>query len=463
MIKENQRLLNHLNVLSDGLILLLSLPIAFWIRFYVLPDGLISVPLSQYMVLNVLLMLAHLLLYGGLGLYSSHRKTTLKKELFRLWVVNILIMAVLLSVLFISHKVDYSRAALAIYFVVGTGVLSCKRIALRLILRRLRRKGYNQKHVVILGGGTMALHYLRSIRAQRQLGYSAAGYIASDPSELLAEVDYLGTFEDLVPILEQLQPDEVISAIELGDYHRTPQIIEACEKAGIKLSIIPFYAEYMSANPQFDAVGSIPLLNIRRIPLDNWGNAFCKRLMDIVGSLLLLILTSPAMLVCAIGVRLSSPGPIIFRQERMGKDKKSFFMYKFRSMRVNDAETTGWSTNHDARKTAFGAFLRKYSLDELPQFWNVLKGDMSLVGPRPELPHFVVQFKEEVPLYMVKHQVRPGITGWAQVNDLRGDTSIKARIEHDIYYIEHWDLLFDIKILLMTVFKGKFKNSEQLR
>ena len=138
-------------------------------------------------------------------------------------------------------------------------------------------------------------------------------------------------------------------------------------------------------------------------------------------------------------------------------------MYKFRSMRVNDAETTGWSTNHDDRKTAFGAFLRKYSLDELPQFWNVLKGDMSLVGPRPELPHFVVQFKEEIPLYMVKHQVRPGITGWAQVNDLRGDTSIKARIEHDIYYIEHWDLLFDIKILLMTVFKGKFKNSEQLR
>lgn len=462
MIRENQKLLNRLNVISDGLILFFALPFAFWFRFYVLHDGVITVPLSQYMVLNVFLMIAHLVLYAGFGLYKSFRKLTLRTELARLWLVGFLVMAVLLSFLFITLETNYSRIALTIYFVFGSGVLSCKRIALRLILRYLRKEGYNQKHVVILGGGKMALTYLTEIKTQRELGYQAGGYVAERPSKQLSELKWLGTFDDLYLILDRLQPDEVISAIDMEDYPRTPQIIRACEKAGIKLAIIPFYAEYMSSNPEFDAIGSIPLLNIRSIPLDKWGNAFCKRLMDIIGSLLLLIITSPLMLFCAIGVRLSSPGPIIFKQERVGLNKKRFYMYKFRSMRVNTEQDTGWSTNHDDRKTAFGAFLRKYSLDEFPQFVNVLKGDMSLVGPRPELPHFVGQFKDEIPLYMVKHQVRPGITGWAQVNDFRGDTSIKARVEHDLYYIEHWNLLFDIKILLMTVFKGKFKNNEQL-
>jgi len=180
-----------------------------------------------------------------------------------------------------------------------------------------------------------------------------------------------------------------------------------------------------------------------------------------VGSLLLIVLTSPVMLFAAIGVKLSSPGPVIFRQERIGRDKKPFSMYKFRSMRVNGGQDTGWSRDHDDRKTKFGALIRKCSIDELPQLFNVLKGDMSLVGPRPEVPFYVEQFKEEIPLYMVKHQVRPGITGWAQVNGFRGDTSIRGRIECDIYYIEHWTLFFDIKILFMTLFKGII-NSEKL-
>ena len=203
-------------------------------------------------------------------------------------------------------------------------------------------------------------------------------------------------------------------------------------------------------------------MNIRRIPLDNWANAFLKRAMDVAGSLVLMILTSPLMLFAAVGVKLSSPGPVIFSQERVGRGKKPFSMYKFRSMRVNPRQETGWSRDRDSRKTKFGAFIRKFSIDELPQFFNVFKGDMSLVGPRPEVPYYVEQFKEEIPLYMVKHQVRPGITGWAQVNGLRGDTSIKERIEHDIYYIEHWSPAFDVKILFLTLFKGVV-NSEKLK
>ncbi len=463
MIRENQKLLNQINVISDALILFLSLPFAFWFRFYVLPSGIITVPLQKYWALNLSLMLGHLLCYAAFGLYSSLRRTALSKELSLLCFSSVLNLSASLSFLFLFWEMHYSRMTLAIYFVLSLGVVSCKRILLRLYLRRLRRAGYNQKHVVLLGTGVTARSYLKAIQTQRSLGYHAVGYVARQAAPDMDSLSYLGSFDRLESILERLQPDEVVAALDAEDLPLTPGIINLCEKLGLKLSLIPFYAEHMSSTPQFDSIGNIPLLNIRRVPLDNWGNAVCKRLVDIAGSLALILLTSPIMLVCAVGVRLSSPGPVIFRQQRVGRNKKKFSMYKFRSMRVNSQQTTRWSTDRDERKTPFGAFLRKYSLDELPQFFNVLKGDMSLVGPRPELPHFVEQFKDEIPLYMVKHQVRPGITGWAQVNDLRGDTSIRARVEHDIYYIENWSLWLDIKILFVTIFKGKFKNSEQLR
>ena len=215
---------------------------------------------------------------------------------------------------------------------------------------------------------------------------------------------------------------------------------------------MPFYSDYLPARPTIDVLDECKLINVRQTPFDNLLNAAVKRGLDILGSLILIILTSPIMLVTAIGGKLSSPGPIIFKQERIGLNKKPFMMYKFRSMRGNVQQETGWSKDYDPRKTHFGSFIRKFSLDELPQFFNVLKGDMSLIGPRPELPFFVEQFKEEIPRYMVKHQVRPGITGWAQVNGLRGDTSIKKRIEYDLYYIENWTPAFDLRILIMTAF-----------
>lgn len=463
MIKENQRVLNGLNIISDGLIVFLMLPLAFWLRFFVLPGGIINVTLRDYMIINLVLAVVHLFIYAAFGMYRSFRGVPLMRELSRLWTANVLVLVLLMSYLFIQKGVHYSRLVLGIYFVLAVCALSIKRFFLRRMLRRLRASGYNQKYVVVLGNGPVAQSYLNVIRGDCELGYHALGYVDTQQGEREDKLPYLGGFDTLESVLEEYRPDEVVSAIEMEDYRRTPQIIAACEKAGVKLSIIPFYADYMPSNPQFDNVGGIPLLNIRRIPLDNWANAFVKRAMDIIGSGLLLIVTSPIMLICAIGVKLSSSGPVFFKQERVGRYKKKFYMYKFRSMRVNAKQDTGWSSDHDDRKTKFGAFLRKFSLDEFPQFLNVFKGDMSLVGPRPEIPYYVEQFKDEVPLYMVKHQVRPGITGWAQVNGFRGDTSIKGRIEHDVYYIEHWSVLLDIKILLMTVFGGKFMNSESLR
>ncbi len=460
MIKENQKLLNYINIISDGLIIYISLPLAFYFRFYVLTGGMITVPLVSYMRLGFLLTAVQLFTYAAFGMYRSFRHKLMKKELSQLLWASILDLLLLLSGLFLFHEAHYSRWTLALFFALSFSFLGLKRIVLRLTLRYFRQKGYNQKHVLILGGGKTALAYRRAIETDKALGYSCAGYVADSPAPGWMDVSYCGKFEELEGILLQTRPDEVVSAIDLEDYGRMPGIIAACEKDGTKLSILPFYAKYIPARPQFDEVGGLPLLNLRRIPLDNLVNAFCKRALDIIGSAFGLVVLSPVLLVCAIGVKLSSPGPVIFRQMRVGRNKKRFYMYKFRSMRVNGEQDSAWSRRADGRRTHFGSFLRKCSLDELPQLWNVLKGEMSLVGPRPELPHFVEQFREEVPLYMVKHQVRPGITGWAQVNNLRGDTSILKRIEYDVYYIEHWSFGFDIKILLMTVFRGKFLNDE---
>ena len=250
--------------------------------------------------------------------------------------------------------------------------------------------------------------------------------------------------------------DEVAITLNLNEYHKLEQIVAICEKSGVHTKFVPDYYNFISTNPYTEDLDGLPVINIRNVPLTKTVNRMIKRLIDIIGSIVALILFSPIMLVVAILVKKSSPGPIFFAQERIGLGNKPFKMYKFRSMGVQDPkkEAKEWTTKNDARVTPVGRIIRKTSLDELPQFWNVLKGDMSLIGPRPERPLFVEKFKEEIPRYMIKHQVRPGITGWAQVNGFRGDTSIRSRIEHDLYYIENWSLGLDIKILFLTFFKG---------
>ena len=460
MIRENQELLNRLNVLSDAIILYVMLPFAFWLRFYVFPDGYMNILLPNYLRLGIVVTLLQLFTFAAFGLYQTTRRTRIRQEVSRIIAGSLLDMLLLVGWLYLRHDVHYSRLVLALYCILCIGTLGAKRVFVRTSLRKLRASGKNQKHILLIGDGQSARKYIAAIQAEPELGYQVDGYIArSHISDFPAT--YFGGYEALEKVLEYVQPDEVISAIEMSDYELTPHIIEECEMAGIKLSIIPFYAEYMPAHPQFDDVGGIPLMNIRRIPLDNFANAFVKRAMDIVGSLVMILLLSPVFLICAIGVKLSSPGPVFFTQERIGKDRKPFNMYKFRSLRVNDEEKTAWTRQTDDRRTRFGSFIRKYSLDELPQLFCVLAGKMSLVGPRPEIPHFVDQFKYEIPLYMVRHQVRPGMTGWAQINGFRGDTPIKDRVEHDIWYIENWNLWLDIQILWRTAFGG-FVNEEKL-
>ena len=458
MIKENQRLLNQLNVVCDGLVVFCSMLLAYWIRFYVF-TGIEGIPFAYYLTLAAVAVALCLVLFASAGLYASHRTVRFHREAAKVLSINSMVTVVLLAGLFVFRLEHMSRWTLIFFFGISSVGLVCRRAALRLVLRHYRRQGYNQKHVVLVGDGKAARRYLRKVLDDRNLGFQVDGYVAA--SYGWEELPYQGPYEELEQVLDRLRPDEVVVAIPAEEEWVMPRVIAACEKTGTKASVIPFYVDYIPSNPQIDNLNGLPMINLRRVPLDNLGNAFIKRAMDVVGSLVLILLTSPLMLIAAVGVKLSSPGPVIFRQERVGKDKKTFYMYKFRSMRVNAREQTGWSTDRDSRKTRFGAFIRKCSIDELPQFFNVLKGDMSLVGPRPEVPFYVDQFKEEIPRYMVKHQVRPGITGWAQVNGFRGDTSIQGRIEHDLYYIENWSVLFDCKILLKTVFN--VVNREKLK
>ena len=233
------------------------------------------------------------------------------------------------------------------------------------------------------------------------------------------------------------------------------EIVDACEEEGIKAEIIPDYYKYFPAKPSVDMLDDLPIINIRYVPLDDAFNKFKKIIEDYFVAIVAIIITSPIMLITAIAIKLESPGPIIFKQERIGYNGKPFMMYKFRSMKVQDEEEekSQWTTEDDPRKTRVGTFIRKMSIDELPQFFNVLKREMSVVGPRPERPYFVEQFKKTIPKYMVKHQVRPGLTGLAQVNGYRGNTSIEKRIEYDIRYVENWSLVLDIQIMLKTIFK----------
>lgn len=458
MIKENQNLLNKVNAISDIVILFISMTLAYLIRFYIFSPDTDYIRLITYIEFSVFIIPINLIVFNLFDLYHSFRTTSFIKECNQIIKSNTVLIAILLSLLFTLKLVHISRLVIVIFYFVNIMLVIAKRFFLRRILSKMRTNGMNLKHVIIVGAGEVANEYLNVIKNNKNFGYNYSGYVANNSN---FEGEKLGEYSNLYTVLDKHKPDEVVCALDISDAKYIERIVSDCEKSGTKISIIPFCYKYIPSQPYIDQIGNIPLINLRRIPLDNLGNAFIKRTIDIVGSFILIICTSLIMLFTAITIKLTSVGPVIFKQKRVGLNKNLFTMYKFRSMRVNSQEKTGWSTNNDPRKTMFGSFIRKFSIDELPQFFNVLKGDMSLVGPRPELPHFVENFKDEIPLYMVKHQVKPGITGWAQVNGYRGDTSIKKRIEFDIYYIENWNILMDISILFKTAFKG-FKNNEQI-
>ena len=462
MIRKNQRLLNAVNMALDAILIFVSYLVATYIRFDIMYGQKPALEQGwnlHFLRAAALYTVALVAAFYAFKLYGSYRFQSQIRELSVIFMINAVGVSVVTGILYVTKIVDFSRLALFLFFVFSTLSVSAKRICLRALLRYFRKQGYNQKHVIVVGNGHFARQYIEDVKKRPYLGFVVDGYVSKTDKRGMGR--RLGEYEELEAILERYSADELIVALEPHEIRFMEQVLACADKEGTKVCIIPFYNDYIPTHPVVDVVGRTKLINIRTTPLDNVLWQIVKRVMDFAGALVLIVLTSPLMLIAAIGVRLSSPGPIIFKQGRIGKNKKEFRMYKFRSMRVNDAENSAWSTNVDPRKTRFGSFIRKYSIDELPQLFNVLKGDMSLVGPRPEIPFYVRQFKEEVPLYLVRQQVRPGMTGWAQVHGLRGDTSIEKRVEYDIWYIENWSIWLDIRILFMTAFGG-LKNSEQI-
>lgn len=458
MVKENQKLFNRLNVISDAAMGFIAVVLSYVFGFYVLKLQK-NFPLDVYVKLALIFIPVQLLAFGCMGLYSSFRVKRFASELGRLAGAFAVDGLFIIAMLYLVKIFNFSRLTLAMFLGLDFVFIAVKRFIMRKTLKSLRKKGFNKKFVIVIGSGAAAKDYLRSIEEEKDFGYECAGYV-SDTQTLPAK--WLGGFDKLTRVLELKAYDEAVCALDAEESRMLGEVVDACELTGTKLLVIPSIYRYMSVTSTVDVIGNVPLLNVRNIPLDNLGNAMLKRLVDIAGSAVLLVLTSPIILVSMLVIKLTMGGSVIFKQKRIGLNKKEFTMYKLKSMRDNDTSDTAWSTNDDPRKTRFGSFIRKFSIDELPQLVNVLKGEMSLVGPRPEIPFYVNEFKDSIPMYMIRHQVKPGITGLAQIKGYRGDTSIKKRIEYDIQYIENWSFFLDISILLQTAASG-FINKEKLK
>ncbi|GAA0137501.1 undecaprenyl-phosphate glucose phosphotransferase [Paenibacillus sp. YSY-4.3] len=461
MIRKNQRFLTQLYILADFMFIQLSFLLAWWVKF---ESGLIPYepPLSIeiYAFWSLVYGAVSILVGILISFYSPKRKKRFADEVLKIIQVHFTSLVILLSLMFFVKQVDISRYYLAIYIGLNLLFIMLYRYFLKKSLKQLRRKGYNKQFVLIIGAGSLGRKFHDNLKLYPELGYEIIGFLDDYQQGNVGEKGkyspILGTVNQLEEILESKLIDEVVLALPLNAHSKYARIISSCEKAGVRTLIIPDFFDYLPARPYFDNFAGMPMINVRDIPLDMTGNRLVKRAFDIVFSIAAIIMTLPVMLFVVIGIKLTSPGPVIFKQERVGLNRRTFQMYKFRSMNVlpEGVIDTGWTTENDPRRTKFGSFIRKTSIDELPQFFNVLAGHMSVVGPRPERPYFVEQFREEVPKYMVKHHVRPGITGWAQTHGLRGDTSIEERIQHDIFYIENWSMLLDIKIILRTIIHG---------
>ncbi len=412
-------------------------------------------------VISIGIALATVIVYFVFDFYSTKVFAKLHTQIVKIIVAQLLISAVafILLVIITGDKGYYLAELIAIG--ISTALIILKKIITTKFSHLLGIKRRRAKRVIIVGSSQAGQEYEREVNNNKHLGYMVLGTVASKRAQISNKI---GTYLELEEIVKRENPYELVIALSSNEQNQLNGIMEIADRCGVRAVIIPTATyKYFKAKCQVDMIGGIPIINTRTVPLDNTVNAMMKRTMDIIISLIMIIFTLPLMVFAFIGVKLSSKGPAIFKQKRVGRNNKTFTMYKFRSMRVNEMSDTAWTTNEDKRKTKFGTFLRKTGIDELPQLFNVLFGSMSIVGPRPELPKFVEEYSKTVPLYKVKHQVKPGITGLAQIYGYRGNTSIERRIELDIKYIENWSIYNDIKIILITPFKMFNRNEKYVK
>jgi Undecaprenyl-phosphate glucose phosphotransferase len=477
MVRRYNRLLVVFYVLTDALLAMWAFVLAYGIRF---ESGLIPVtkgypPLENY--LNVLPFVALLtpIAFHLQGVYRLRRGRSRVDDFFAVLVGSILAVVFgVVSTLYVqayyvseetkaSGAYEVSQLVWALFFALNVLLTYLSREGVRWLLERRWRAGIGLKRILIAGSGDLGRLVADRILQHRELGYQVVGFVddrAGGDHIGYRGLPLLGRLEDVAEVAQRERVDHLYVALPLEQHTRLLDLVELTSRECIDIKVVPDLLQFIALRARLEDLDGLPVINLNDVPLQGF-NSWLKRGLDILLSSAALAVLAIPMAVIALLVRWSTPGPIFYRQERMGLDGKAFTVYKFRSMHRDAEEVSGpiWARDDDPRATPIGRWLRRFYLDELPQFWNVLLGDMSIVGPRPERPYFVEQFKHRIPQYMLRHKVKAGITGWAQVNGWRGNTSLEKRIEYDLYYIENWSVTLDLKIMWLTLVRGLFQRA----
>ena len=455
MFNRLQRFWTSIKIAIDVAVLAVAFALSYFTRFDVL-HGAPRPPTRETLITLLLVLVLFPVAYRQSRLYATNRIRTHLEEVFELFKATITASLVLVALTYFGRE-RYSRLTLALFAGYSFVLVAATRVAFRVWREALRRRGLNLKSILLVGAGELGERVVETIEHHRELGFRVTGVLSRDlllPGTTVRGVPVIGTADEVERILTEHPVDQVILALPSEDTGLLKTLMGKLALRTVDVKIVPDLFQYVTLYGGLEEFGGLPIVSLQGGPLEGW-NLVAKRVFDILFSAAALILVSPILLVVALLVKLTSKGPVLYKQERMGMDGAVFPILKFRTMRT-DAESSGarMATAGDDRRTPVGAFLRRTSLDELPQLFNVLRGDMSLVGPRPERPVFIEEFKRQIPKYHLRHKVKAGITGWAQINGLRGQTSIAKRIEYDLYYIENWSLLLDLKILVRTALGG---------
>ncbi|MGK5089231.1 undecaprenyl-phosphate glucose phosphotransferase [Bdellovibrionota bacterium FG-2] len=459
MLKRYHHIVGGTFRIVDACVIGAAWLISYWIRFYVplieVTKGFPS--FEKYAALSPLIMILWMAVFSGMRVYQSRRILRRTHEVHLLLKAHGVAMLFFIALTYLFSEYRYSRVVMLYFGLLGGLLLITFRLTLRNALRNIRRKGYNLRHILGVGEGPAIETVIQRLDKFPELGLRVVGVVTHESSQTksVCGKPVMGHFSEIAKTVRESRVDQVLVSLPRHQFGDLDRVLGYLRDSTVDLMLVPDIHEYVTLGCEIEDFEGLPIVKLNDSPLDGWGTVG-KRITDALVSGVTLLLLSPLLLAIACLITLTSRGPILYRQERMGLDGRTFSMLKFRSMRTDAEAETGavWASQGDGRRTAFGSFLRSTSLDELPQFWNVLVGDMSLVGPRPERPVFVKQFRNEIPLYMLRHKVKAGITGWAQIHGWRGNTSLDRRIECDLYYIRNWSYVLDWKILFMTLWKG---------
>jgi Undecaprenyl-phosphate glucose phosphotransferase len=460
MLKKHGQLFLSAIFISDSLAIFSSWLLAYFIRFkfQFVPVTQGIPPVENYYEALIPIWIVFLINIKICDLYQPLRGKSGSGEFFLILKVTSISVLILTAITFFYRDFSYSRVVVVYFWILATLFMVVSHLLVRKILFLVRGRGWNLQKVLVVGAGELGQTVVEKLNLHPEIGFQVVGYLTQHPEEIgrsLQGHPILGEYQEVSKVIREHDVDQLFIALPLKAHDRLEKVLKYLGEETVDVKVVPDLLKYMNIHSGVEEFDGLPIVNLAESPLYGW-NVVIKRTSDIILSSLAIMVTAPFMLLIAALVKMESRGPVFYRQERVGLDQRVFWMLKFRSMKQEAEKSTGpvWAKENDERRTRIGTFLRKTSLDELPQLFNVLSGEMSLVGPRPERQVFIEDFKQSIPHYMLRLKMKAGLTGWAQVNGWRGNTSLQKRIECDLYYIKNWSLLFDLKILFMTLWRG---------